>query len=218
MARIPLAGVRKHLPWQHVAPPPARPACRVAGRGPCRHSHTPPLRQPALVCLFGAALHAIHGIEVPQQKKSLCGRGPRAGLQGKGERGARLQLRDRAAECVACTAKRRCPAPAATLPYGMRPLGRWAAAPLLLAVVAACMRLPTSAAARTLAQAGPAAAAPAPAQAAGAGGSQEDAALLLAFKDSLENGAEVLNDWQPGSDPCAWTGISCKADGTIDSL
>lgn len=89
------------------------------------------------------------------------------------------------------------------------------AAPLLLIVLAAWMRLPNSAAARRLAQAGPAAAPPA---AQPTPGSQDDAALLLAFKASLENGDEILTDWRPGTDPCAWLGISCNPNGSVNSL
>lgn len=213
MARIPLAASKSTCPGWHAR---RRPLCRHAA-GPAVLAATQTPRSGGSrrwsAC---SALHCTLTVSRCRSKKrSLCGRGT-SRLGKAGERGARLQLRDRAAECVACTAKRRCPPP--LRPSPMRPLGRWAAAPLLLAVVAACMQLPTSAAARTLAQVGPAAAAPAPAQAAAAGGSREDAALLLAFKDSLDNGDEVLTDWQLGSDPCAWTGISCKANGEVDSM
>ncbi|KAI7835916.1 hypothetical protein COHA_010196 [Chlorella ohadii] len=97
----------------------------------------------------------------------------------------------------------------------MGPVRRLPAAPLLLIVLAAWMRLPNSAAARRLAQAGPAAAPPA---AQPTPGSQDDAALLLAFKASLENGDEILTDWRPGTDPCAWLGISCNPNGSVNSL
>lgn len=95
------------------------------------------------------------------------------------------------------------------------PLRRLGPAPLLLAVLATCMLVHKPAAARTLAQAASPAAAPA---VAAAEGSQADAQLLLAFKASLDNGNEILQDWRPGTDPCAWTGISCKPDGSVDSL
>ena len=47
--------------------------------------------------------------------------------------------------------------------------------------------------------------------------SKEDTAQLLAFKASFENGEQVLDNWQPGTDPCAWTGISCGDTG-VESL
>lgn len=98
---------------------------------------------------------------------------------------------------------------------------------LLLALVVCCA--PTEAtgrAARTLQQAPQpaaadgaaadgAAAAPAPA---GLRGSDKDARLLLALKDSLENGDAVLASWQPGSDPCAWEGVTCDASGAVTVL
>lgn len=100
----------------------------------------------------------------------------------------------------------------------MTPLRRLGPAPLLLAVLATCMLVHKPAAARTLVQAAPAASLAAAPAAAAAEGSQADAQLLLAFKASLESGNEILQDWRPGTDPCAWTGISCKPDGSIDSL
>ena len=42
-----------------------------------------------------------------------------------------------------------------------------------------------------------------------------DAALLLAFKASFDNGADVLDTWRPGSDCCAWEGISCNTQGRV---
>ena len=87
---------------------------------------------------------------------------------------------------------------------------------------AACLALllllsPPALAQQAGAAAGPAAGpAPAPAAAAAAvdgaapptpaEAAQQEAALL-AFKSSLDNGAEALPSWLPGTDVCAWTGI-----------
>lgn len=86
---------------------------------------------------------------------------------------------------------------------------------------AACLALLLLLAPQALAQqagaaAGPAAGpAPTPAAAAAVDGAapptpaeaaQQEAALL-AFKSSLDNGAEALPSWLPGTDVCAWTGI-----------
>lgn len=96
------------------------------------------------------------------------------------------------------------------------------AAALLLAQLA-LLAVPCAASARRLTQA----AAPAPAGpgTTAAGGAAlppslaADAALLLDFKASLDNGATVLGSWRPGSDPCAWKGIACSADGAhVESL
>lgn len=92
-----------------------------------------------------------------------------------------------------------------------------AAAPLLLAVLAAALSS-MAAGARGLAQAGAAAPAASPTVVPAAGAvSEEDEALLLAFKDSLDNGGELLASWQPGTDVCAWTGVSCGPTG-VESL
>jgi hypothetical protein len=51
-----------------------------------------------------------------------------------------------------------------------------------------------------------------------AGGNSSEAELLLAFKGSFANGDAVLNGWVPGTDPCAWTGISCNARGFVERM
>ena len=90
-------------------------------------------------------------------------------------------------------------------------------APLALLTAALAVLAPLAAAARIPIAPGAAAASPAASPAA-ATGSAEDAALLLAFKDSLDNGEQLLANWRPGTDPCAWTGISCTAAGAVDSM
>lgn len=87
---------------------------------------------------------------------------------------------------------------------------------LLLALLACAAWRPVQAA-RNLAQAS-AAPAPGPAPPPSQPCAAADAALLLAFRDSFENGAQVLNTWRPGSDCCAWTGISCDAAGNVTAL
>lgn len=52
---------------------------------------------------------------------------------------------------------------------------------------------------------------------------------LLAFRDSLANGREVLDNWDNSTSPCswrkevaeqagAWFGVACDVDGTITGL
>lgn len=42
-----------------------------------------------------------------------------------------------------------------------------------------------------------------------------DAEALLALKSSFRNGDEVLTTWQPGTDACAWKGVSCDTSRTV---
>ncbi len=50
-------------------------------------------------------------------------------------------------------------------------------------------------------------------------GRPDDASLLLAFKDSLINGDELLSSWRIGAGPCTWQGVGCGSDGaTIERL
>lgn len=46
---------------------------------------------------------------------------------------------------------------------------------------------------------------------------ETDEALLLGFKANFTNGAQVLADWLPGTDPCSWTGIACLA-GQVQNM
>lgn len=49
-------------------------------------------------------------------------------------------------------------------------------------------------------------------------GQDEDRERLLAFKESLANGADKLSSWQPGTDPCAWEGVNCSPGGRVTRL
>lgn len=104
---------------------------------------------------------------------------------------------------------------------------------LLLSLLTASVLLPVAQGARGLAQTGGTgpAAAPAAAPAATAtsaaapptaappavAGKAADAALLLAFKDTFDNGAALLPSWQPGTDPCVWQGVAC-VNGAVTGI
>ena len=94
--------------------------------------------------------------------------------------------------------------------------------PWALLALFVATRLLLAEAARSLEQAAPTAVATAPGAAGGTAGAaggtapaaapstqDADAALLLAFRATFDNGDNILPDWRPGSDPCAWKGISC---------
>ena len=97
------------------------------------------------------------------------------------------------------------------------PPRRRVAAALLLALAAALGAGIPAADARSLAQAAAPAPAASPAAPAGGAVSEEDVALLLAFKASLDNGDQILASWRSGTDVCAWTGVSCGPTG-VESL
>ncbi len=48
--------------------------------------------------------------------------------------------------------------------------------------------------------------------------SASDAELLLAFRRSFTNGKEILSGWARGTDHCAWSGVNCAANGTVERL
>lgn len=44
--------------------------------------------------------------------------------------------------------------------------------------------------------------------------------ILLAFKDTFDNGDELLTDWvaTPNSKPCLWDGVSCDSYGRVVTM
>lgn len=55
-------------------------------------------------------------------------------------------------------------------------------------------------------------------QPAAANAYSSDAEALLALKASFTNGDEVFTTWQPGTDACAWKGVSCDTARTVVKL
>lgn len=42
-----------------------------------------------------------------------------------------------------------------------------------------------------------------------------DAELLLLFKDSFTNGADILTSWQVDTNPCVWSWVSCTGSKIV---
>lgn len=47
---------------------------------------------------------------------------------------------------------------------------------------------------------------------------EEQANLLLQFKRSLTNRAEVLNNWNKTGPHCTWSGVKCDANNNVVEL
>ncbi|GAB4847690.1 protein kinase super [Ancistrocladus abbreviatus] len=49
-------------------------------------------------------------------------------------------------------------------------------------------------------------------------GVSRDVQILLTFKSSLSNPPNALQTWQPGQNPCSFTGVSCNGTSSVTSL